>query len=120
MDVPAWFEISTFVGLTVLLLADLALVARRPHEPSVKEATAWVVFRPFGPRGRPPMSVSTPFSQRTPRTTALVPSPSTVAATWPASLIWLANWPEAPSPRIRRIVPVEPSYRKDRVPQHEL
>jgi tellurite resistance protein TerC len=42
MDVPAWFEISTFVGLTVLLLADLALVARRPHEPSVKEAGLWV------------------------------------------------------------------------------
>jgi TerC family integral membrane protein len=44
MDVPAWFEISTFVGLTVLLLADLALVARRPHEPSVKEASLWVGF----------------------------------------------------------------------------
>jgi tellurite resistance protein TerC len=26
------------------LLADLALVVRRPHEPSVKEASAWVVF----------------------------------------------------------------------------
>ncbi|KGH45172.1 tellurium resistance protein TerC [Modestobacter caceresii] len=44
MELPVWFEISTFVGLTVLLLADLALVVRRPHEPSVKEATAWVVF----------------------------------------------------------------------------
>jgi tellurite resistance protein TerC len=44
MDLPVWFEIATFVGLTVLLLADLALVVRRPHEPSVKEATAWVVF----------------------------------------------------------------------------
>ena len=44
MDLPVWFEIATFVGLTVLLLADLALVVRRPHEPSVKEATGWVVF----------------------------------------------------------------------------
>ncbi|MCZ2805099.1 TerC family protein [Modestobacter sp. VKM Ac-2983] len=44
MELPVWFEISTFVGLTVLLLADLALVVRRPHEPSVKEATLWVVF----------------------------------------------------------------------------
>ncbi|WP_369138877.1 TerC family protein [Modestobacter versicolor] len=44
MELPVWFEIATFVGLTVLLLADLALVVRRPHEPSVKEATAWVVF----------------------------------------------------------------------------
>jgi tellurite resistance protein TerC len=41
---PAWFQIATFVGLTVLLLADLAIVARRPHEPSVKEASIWVGF----------------------------------------------------------------------------
>jgi tellurite resistance protein TerC len=44
MNLPVWFEVATFVGLTVLLLADLALVVRRPHEPSAKEATAWVVF----------------------------------------------------------------------------
>src|SRR5215218_10795820 len=44
MELPVWFEITTFVGLTVLLLADLAIVARRPHEPSVKEASMWVTF----------------------------------------------------------------------------
>ena len=44
MEIPVWFEVATFVGLTVLLLADLAIVARRPHEPSVKEAGAWVTF----------------------------------------------------------------------------
>jgi tellurite resistance protein TerC len=44
MNIPAWFEVSTFVGLTVLLLADLGLVLRRPHEPSVKEASIWVTF----------------------------------------------------------------------------
>ena len=44
MELPVWFEVATFVGLTVLLLADLAIVARRPHEPSVKEATLWVSF----------------------------------------------------------------------------
>ncbi|WP_116450371.1 TerC family protein [Blastococcus litoris] len=44
MELPVWFEITTFVGLTVLLLADLAIVARRPHEPSVKEASLWVSF----------------------------------------------------------------------------
>ena len=44
MELPVWFEIATFVGLTVLLLADLAIVARRPHEPSVKEASLWVGF----------------------------------------------------------------------------
>ena len=36
MDLPTWFSIATFVGLTVLLLADLAIVARRPHEPSIE------------------------------------------------------------------------------------
>ncbi|MCZ2830561.1 TerC family protein [Modestobacter sp. VKM Ac-2986] len=44
MELPVWFEIASFVGLAVLLVADLALVVRRPHEPSVKEATAWVAF----------------------------------------------------------------------------
>src|SRR4051794_25549945 len=44
MDIPVWFEVTTFVALAVLLLGDLALVARRPHEPSVKEATVWVSF----------------------------------------------------------------------------
>jgi tellurite resistance protein TerC len=44
MELPVWFEIATFVGLTVLLLADLAIVARRPHEPSMKEASLWVGF----------------------------------------------------------------------------
>jgi tellurite resistance protein TerC len=44
VELPVWFEISTFVGLTVLLLADLAIVARRPHEPSIKEAGLWVGF----------------------------------------------------------------------------
>src|SRR5215210_8286022 len=39
-----WFEVATFVGLTALLLADLAIVARRPHEPSAKEASLWVTF----------------------------------------------------------------------------
>jgi len=44
VDLPTWFSIATFVGLTVLLLADLAIVARRPHEPSVKESALWVSF----------------------------------------------------------------------------
>jgi len=44
VELPAWFEIATFIGLTVLLVADLAIVAHRPHEPSVKEASLWVTF----------------------------------------------------------------------------
>jgi tellurite resistance protein TerC len=44
VQLPVWFEIATFVGLTLLLLADLALVVRRPHEPSPKESALWVTF----------------------------------------------------------------------------
>jgi tellurite resistance protein TerC len=44
LDLPVWFEIGTFVGLTALLLADLLIVTRRPHEPSVREAGLWVAF----------------------------------------------------------------------------
>jgi len=44
VELPVWFEVTTLVGLTVLLLADLAIVARRPHEPSMKEAGLWVGF----------------------------------------------------------------------------
>ena len=41
MQLPLWFEVATFVGLTIILLTDLALVARRPHEPSAREAGLW-------------------------------------------------------------------------------
>jgi tellurite resistance protein TerC len=44
VQLPVWFEIATFVGLTVLLLGDLLIVARRPHEPSIKESSLWVGF----------------------------------------------------------------------------
>ncbi|KQS63674.1 TerC family protein [Modestobacter sp. Leaf380] len=44
MELPVWFEVGTFIALTVLLLADLALITRRPHEPSVREASIWVTF----------------------------------------------------------------------------
>jgi tellurite resistance protein TerC len=44
VELPVWFEVTTLVGLTVMLLADLAIVARRPHEPSMKEAGLWVGF----------------------------------------------------------------------------
>ncbi len=44
LDLPVWFEITTFVVLSLLLALDLFVVTRRPHEPSLKEATAWVSF----------------------------------------------------------------------------
>jgi tellurite resistance protein TerC len=44
VTLPLWFEIASFAGLAVLLLADLLLVARRPHVPSVRESSLWVTF----------------------------------------------------------------------------
>jgi tellurite resistance protein TerC len=38
------FEIWTFAVLGALLLFDLALVARRPHVPSMRESALWVAF----------------------------------------------------------------------------
>jgi tellurite resistance protein TerC len=42
--IPAWFEIGSFVVLTIILVADLLLVVRRPHVPSPKESGLWVGF----------------------------------------------------------------------------
>jgi len=44
LDLPVWFEIGSFVFLGLLLLVDLLIVARRPHVPSMRESTLWVVF----------------------------------------------------------------------------
>jgi tellurite resistance protein TerC len=44
MQLPAWFEIGSFVVLGIILLVDLLLVLKRPHEPSMKEAGLWVAF----------------------------------------------------------------------------
>lgn len=42
--IPLWFEITSFVVLTIILFADLALIRLRPHIPSTKESTLWVLF----------------------------------------------------------------------------
>jgi TerC family integral membrane protein len=34
----------TLVGLVALLLVDLIIIGRRPHEPSMKESSLWVTF----------------------------------------------------------------------------
>ena len=44
MELSRTFEIWTLVVLTGLLLFDLALVARRPHVPSLRESALWVAF----------------------------------------------------------------------------
>ncbi|GAA3594881.1 TerC family protein [Klugiella xanthotipulae] len=41
---PPLFEITSMVVLTIILIVDLALVARRPHIPSMREASLWVSF----------------------------------------------------------------------------
>ena len=44
LELPAWFEIGSLVVLTLILIGDLLLVVKRPHIPSFRESTLWVVF----------------------------------------------------------------------------
>ena len=44
LELPLAFQIGTFVVLGLVLLFDLLLVVKRPHEPSMKEAGLWVSF----------------------------------------------------------------------------
>jgi tellurite resistance protein TerC len=41
---PIAFEIVSMIVLTLILIADVLLIFKRPHIPSAKESTAWVVF----------------------------------------------------------------------------
>jgi len=43
-ELPVWFEVGSLAVLGALLLADLLLVVKRPHVPSHRESTLWVVF----------------------------------------------------------------------------
>jgi tellurite resistance protein TerC len=44
LNVPLWLWIVTSVALVTILLADLIIIGRRPHEPSTRESTLWVCF----------------------------------------------------------------------------
>ena len=44
MGVETWVWAVSLVGLIGMLLADLLIISRRPHEPSLGEATGWVAF----------------------------------------------------------------------------
>jgi len=44
LALPIWFEIGSLVILTVILIADLLIVFKRPHVPSMREAGLWVAF----------------------------------------------------------------------------
>ena len=41
---PIVFEVVSMIVLTLILLADVLLIFKRPHIPSAKESTAWIVF----------------------------------------------------------------------------
>jgi tellurite resistance protein TerC len=44
LELPIVFEVASLVLLTLILVADLLIVYKRPHVPSIREATLWVVF----------------------------------------------------------------------------
>jgi TerC family integral membrane protein len=44
LNVSAWVWIVTLVALVAVLAVDLLIIGRRPHEPTMKEAGAWVAF----------------------------------------------------------------------------
>ena len=41
---PLWFEIGSMVLLVGILIVDLLLIIKRPHVPSMREASLWVGF----------------------------------------------------------------------------
>jgi tellurite resistance protein TerC len=43
-ELPATFEVISLGAMLVLLIADLLIVGRRPHVPSMKESAIWVSF----------------------------------------------------------------------------
>ena len=44
LALPLSFEIGSLVVLTLVLVADLLIVFKRPHVPSLREASLWVAF----------------------------------------------------------------------------
>ncbi|MEC9483674.1 MAG: TerC family protein [Halomonas sp.] len=44
MSVPAWVWLATIAGIIALFLFDFAFHARKPHEPTMKEAAGWSIF----------------------------------------------------------------------------
>jgi len=43
-ELPAWFQAASLTAVLVILAADLIIVGRRPHVPSMKESALWVAF----------------------------------------------------------------------------
>lgn len=47
LALPLWFEITSMVVLVAILVFDLLLIIRRPHIPTMREASLWVGFYVF-------------------------------------------------------------------------
>ncbi|MBN9375039.1 MAG: TerC family protein, partial [Cellulomonas sp.] len=43
MTLPTIFEVVSLVAVVGVLVADLAIIGRRPHVPTVRESVAWVL-----------------------------------------------------------------------------
>ena len=41
-ELPVVFEVGSMIALVAILLADLLIVARRPHVPTLRESGIWV------------------------------------------------------------------------------
>ncbi|MGJ0204637.1 TerC family protein [Leucobacter sp. gxy201] len=41
---PLWFEAGSMIALVAILILDLLLIIKRPHVPSMREASLWVGF----------------------------------------------------------------------------
>ncbi|MFC5503211.1 TerC/Alx family metal homeostasis membrane protein [Lysinimonas soli] len=44
MQIPVWFEFTSFGVLLLILAADIFLAFRRPHIPSTRESAIWIAF----------------------------------------------------------------------------
>ncbi|MDG4765492.1 TerC family protein [Solwaraspora sp. WMMD406] len=44
MNIPSWVWMVTLVVMTAVLIADLLIIVRRPHEPSMRESALWTTF----------------------------------------------------------------------------
>ena len=44
MDIPFWLWVATIAGIAGVIALDFVLVARNPHEPTIRECVYWVIF----------------------------------------------------------------------------
>src|ERR1700754_1339100 len=44
LNIAPWVWVVSIVVLVAILPADLLIIGRRPHEPSIRESSLWVTF----------------------------------------------------------------------------